>query len=141
MTIEKLQADMVTAWKAKDMVRKGVLSTLIDLTKKSAIDKGCRDNIPEDVVDAAIMKEQKTLQEMIANCTADYAKLKRELEEKYAIVCEYAPSLITNPDEIKKLLEESGLELTKANRGNIMKHLKGKCDMKIANQVVGQMIV
>jgi uncharacterized protein YqeY len=56
MTIEKLQADMITAWKAKDMVRKGVLSTLIDLTKKSAIDKGCRDNIPEEVVDAAIMK-------------------------------------------------------------------------------------
>lgn len=140
MTIEKLQADMVTAWKSKDMVRKGVLSTLIDLTKKSAIDKGCRDNIPEEIVDAAIMKEQKTLQEMIGNCTEDYKKLKAELEVKYAIVCEYAPVLVSNPDEIKKMLTESGLELTKANRGNIMKYLKGKCDMKIANSVVGTML-
>jgi hypothetical protein len=79
---------------------------------------------------------------MIANCTADYAKLKRELEEKYAIVCEYAPKMITDEVEIRTIVANSGIELVKKNRGAIMKYLKeNDCDMKTANSIVGTMLV
>lgn len=142
MTLEKIQTDMITAWKGGDMLRKGVLATLVDAIKKSAIDKGCRDNITEDIVNAAILKEQKTLAETIEACTADYAKLKAELEQKYAIVSEYAPKMITDEGEIRIIIANSGIELVKKNRGAIMKYLKEKdCDMKTANPIVGAMLV
>ena len=57
------------------------------------------------------------------------------------IIAEFAPKLLTDPDEIKTFIEETGIELVKANRGQIMKALKGKADMKIANGVVGGMLV
>ena len=142
MTLEKLQADMVAAWKNGDMIEKNVLATLIDGAKKSALDKGCRDNVTEEIVNAAILKEQKVLLEMIGNCTEDYAKLKAELQKKYEIVSVYAPVMIVDEEAIKTLIEESGIELIKKNRGTIMKYLKEKdCDMKAANPIVGTMLV
>ena len=80
--------------------------------------------------------------EMIGNCTEDYAKLKAELQKKYEIVSVYAPVMIVDEEAIKTLIEESGIELIKKNRGAIMKYLKEKdCDMKAANPIVGTMLV
>ena len=45
-----------------------------------------------------------------------------------------------NEDAIKTFIQNLGIEPIKANRGEIMKALKGKADMKIANQVVSQML-
>lgn len=140
MLFENLQKEMVNAWKSGDMVKKNELSSLIDLVKKAAIEKKCRDNITEEMVDTAILKEKKMLQEMIETCPVDRNDLKAEYIAKLTVVNEYAPVLLDNPEEIKKMISESGIELTKSNRGNIMKFLKGKCDMKVANQVVGTML-
>ena len=63
MTFEKLQQDMIAAMKARDADRKEVLSNLVSAAKKAAIDKQCRDNITEEIVDAAILKELKTAKE------------------------------------------------------------------------------
>ena len=50
MTLEQLQAEMIYAMRQGDKEVKNVLSTLIAQIKKAAIDKGCRDNIDEALV-------------------------------------------------------------------------------------------
>lgn len=141
MTLETLQKEMIAAMKAKNKVRKDTISSIVSAVKKAAIDNKCKDNITEELVNTAILKEQKTMQEMIDTCPADRTDLLTEYKEKMTIIAEFAPKLLTDPDEIKTFIEETGIELVKANRGQIMKALKGKADMKIANGVVGGMLV
>ena len=141
MTLETLQKEMIAAMKAKNKVRKDTISSIVSAVKKAAIDNKCKDNITEELIDTVILKEQKTMQEMIDTCPADRTDLLTEYKEKMTIITEFAPKLLTDPDEIKTFIEETGIELIKANRGQIMKTLKGKADMKIANGVVGGMLV
>lgn len=141
MTLETLQKEMIAAMKAKNKVRKDTISSIVSAVKKAAIDNKCKDNITEELVNTVILKEQKTMQEMIDTCPADRTDLLTEYKEKMTIITEFAPKLLTDPDEIKTFIEETGIELVKANRGQIMKALKGKADMKIANGVVGGMLV
>jgi uncharacterized protein YqeY len=65
------------------------------------------------------------------------------------IVSEFAPTLITDETEIRYLILDiisinNDVELTKANRGYIMKIvapiLKGKADMGMVSKVVGGML-
>ena len=141
MELKVLQNEMVAALKARNKFRKDVISSLVGAVKKAAIDKNCRDNVTEELVNAVLIKEQKTMQEMIDTCPADRTDLLTEYKEKMTIITEFAPKLLTDPDEIKTFIKETGIELIKANRGQIMKALKGKADMKIANGVVGGMLV
>lgn len=141
MLFENLQKEMVAAWKSGDMIRKNEISAIIDRVKKLAIEKKCRDNITEDLVDFAIQKEKKILQEMIESCPDDRNDLKEEYRSKLLVVNEYAPVLVDDPEKIKEMILESRIPLGKKNRGAIMKYLSGKCDMKIANQVVGKMLI
>ena len=140
MTLEKLQVDMITAMKNRNLREKEVLSSLVSAVKKFGIDNLCKDNMTEEQVDAVILKEKKTLQEMIDTCPDTRLDLKSEYEAKMVILMRYAPSLREDPEDIKIFVESLGIELVKANRGKIMAALKGKADMKIANQVVGQML-
>ena len=140
MTLEKLQADMITAMKNRNPREKEVLSSLVSAVKKFGIDNLCKDNMTEEQVDAVILKEKKTLQEMIDTCPDTRLDLKSEYEAKMVILMKYAPFLREDPEDIKIFVESLGIELVKANRGKIMAALKGKADMKIANQVVGQML-
>ena len=141
MILETLQKEMIAAMKAKNKVRKDTISSIVSAVKKAAIDNKCKDNITEELVNTVILKEQKTMQEMIDTCPADRTDLLTEYKEKMTIITEFAPKLLIDPDEIKTFIEETGIELIKANRGQIMKALKGKADMKIANGVVGGMLV
>ena len=140
MTLETLQKEMIAAMKAKNKVRKDTISSIVSAVKKAAIDNKCKDNITEELVNTVILKEQKTMQEMIDTCPADRTDLLTKKKKKMTIIAEFAPKLLTDPDEIKTFIEETGIELVKANRGQIMKALKGKADMKIANGVVGGML-
>ena len=63
MQLETLRKDMVAAMKAKDKVTKEAVSSLIAAAKKVAIDEGCRDDIPEELVDRVILKDLKTVKE------------------------------------------------------------------------------
>ena len=138
MKLEILQSEMIAAMKNKDKVRKEVLSSLVDAVKKAAIDKKCKDNVTEQLVAEVLLKEQKTMQEMIDTCPADRAETLVEYNAKMAIIKEFAPQLMTDINEISAYITGTlGLEISAANRGAIMKGLKGKADMKIANQLFG----
>ena len=61
MTLEALRKDMVAAMKAKDKTTKDAVSSLVSAVKKAAIDEGCREDVPEALVDRVILKEMKTV--------------------------------------------------------------------------------
>ena len=86
MNIESLRKDMVAAMKAKDKPRKEAISSLVSAVKKAAIDAGCREDIPEDMVDRVILKELKTAKEQIDTCPESRTDLKEEYQFRYDVI-------------------------------------------------------
>lgn len=145
MTLDTLQSAMISAMKNKDKSRKAVISGMIDAVKKAAIDKNCRGNIPENLVDEVLLKYKKMVREMIDTCPAERTETLKDYQNQMAIVTEFAPTLITDEAQIKIIImdfaTENNIELTKNNRGKLMgiisKCLKGKIDMGVVSKVVG----
>ena len=140
MKLYELTEARVVAMKNKNKLRKETISTLIDNVNKATITKDGRVEVTDELVDTVILKEKKTVQEMIDTCPASRAELLQEYKERLAIINEFAPQLITDAQEIENFIRSLGIELTKANRGSIMKELKGKVDMAAANKVLGGML-
>ena len=135
MTLEKLQKDMIAAMKARDKERKDSISSLVSAVKKVGIDNGCRDNIPEDIVDSVILKEIKSVKEQIDTCPADRTDLLEQYKARYDVF---------NEDEVRDILTTKFADvIATKNKGQIMKavmaELKGKADGKVINQVVAEL--
>ena len=144
MTIEALQKEMISALKAGNKFRKETISTLIAQIKKAAIDKGCRDNIPESLVDEELLKAKKAQEDSINLCPNARRDLYDEYVAQMRIIKEFAPSLIEDEDEIRNIILDCGFEVSKQNQGMIMKTIKasyaGKVDMKKVSQVFKEML-
>lgn len=143
MQLKDLRKDMVAAMKAKDKPRKEAISSLISAVKKAAIDAGCRDDIPEEMVGQVILKELKSVKEQIDTCPAERSELLAEYQFRYDVINEYAPKQLS-ADEIRAVLQEKFSDvLATKNKGQIMKavmsELKGKADGKLINQVVAEL--
>ena len=159
MTLEMLERDMKQAWKAGQLFQKGVLANMIDAVKKASMTSKGRVEITEQLVNETLIKYQKTVQEQYDTCptTADDPKRAAELRERkndylheLNLVKEYAPQMVTDVATIQKMIlaiaeADPNMALSKANRGYVMKtlsaQLKGKVDMAIANQVIGELLV
>lgn len=129
--------------KAKDKSTKDAISSLVSAVKKAGIDEGCRDDIPEELVDRVILKELKTAKEQVDTCPAAREDLKAEYQTRYDVIAKYAPQQMGEA-EIKAYLEEKFADvLATKNKGQIMKavmgDLKGKADGKLINQVVASL--
>ena len=147
MTIEILTQRMYASMKNGDKLRKEVFSSVIGAVKKVAIDKGCRDNIPESLVDEVILKEQKTLREMIDTCPVDRVETLTEYKNKLAVIEEIAPKMLTEDEIVMELgifCTMEGIDPVVANRAKIMKGfmptIKGRADGKLANQVISNFL-
>jgi len=143
MTLEKLRQDMIAAMKAGDKARKQSISNLVSAAKKAGIDAGCREDIPEELVDQVILKELKTAKDQIDCCPAERTELLAEYQANYDVIAEYAPKLMSE-DEIKAFVSENCAEaLASKNKGLIMKTvmpaLKGKADGAMINRIVADM--
>ncbi len=144
MTLETLNKEIVNAMKAGDTLTRDVLRSAVGNIKKAAIDKKQKDNITEALVDEVLLKEQKTLQEMIDTCPSDRTDILHEYSEKKAVIDKYAPKLLTDEQEINHLIYDICKGKDFANKGEAMKfimpQLKGKVDMKVANKVISDMV-
>ena len=156
MTIEILNRDKIMCWKQGDIFMKDVLSNMIDAVMKASMTAKGRVEITAQLVNETLQKYQKTVQEQYDTCpdSAEDPQRDAELKERKAaylrelrIVKEYAPQLLTDPEEItESILSLIGnLPLVKSNRGSIMKvvasELRGKADMSVVNKVVGDLLV
>lgn len=148
MTLELLQHEMIAAMKNGDKFRKGVLADLIGNVKITAINKNCRDNITEELVNEVLLKCKKTIQEMIDTCPADRVETLAAYIKQLEIVNEFAPMLITDEAQIKTIIldfaKENDIKLTKNNKGRLIgiiaKCMKGQVDMKIVNKIIGEVV-
>ena len=143
MKLQVLQKEMVAAMKARDKERKETLSALVSAVKKLAIDEGKRDDVPEELVDRAILKELKTVREQLDTCPDERVELKTEYQNRYNVISEFAPKMMTE-DEIKEVHTTQFAELVATkNKGQIMKEvifeLKGKADGKTISKVVAEL--
>lgn len=144
MTIEQLQKDMIAAMKAHDKPRKDAISALVSAVKKAAIDAGTRDDIPESLVNQAIVKEQRVVQEELDSCPASRTDLLEQYKFRMSVIEEYAPKMMSE-DEIRAFIGEKYADLLASkNRGAVMKavmpELKGKADGKLINKVVADLM-
>jgi len=150
MTLQELQSLKIEAMKASDKTRVKVLNDIIGLVQKEQTKGKVKVDANEEMVAACATKAQKTLEEMVATCpnTAEYTERLADYTAQLAIATEYAPKLITDPEEIARMVVDAingTIEMTIRNKGQIMRvvmpALKGKADMAIANKVIGELLV
>ena len=144
MQFTTLQKDMIQAMKDHDKARKDAISTLVSAAKKLAIDAGCREDIPDDMTDQAILKEIKSVKEQIDTCPDSRAELKAEYEARLKVFEEYAPKMLS-ADEVEAILKDKFADvIASGNKGQIMKsvmpELKGKADGKVINEVISKLL-
>jgi len=140
MTIEILRKMLVEAKKNRREVDNAVLSSIIAAVGNAAIAKKCKDNITEDLVNEVLLKEKKTAREMLDTCPESRQDLLVEYVARYNFIADLAPNLLDDPIGIEEMILDLDIELIKKNRGEINKRLKGKVDMKIANEVMGRIL-
>jgi len=143
MELEILRKDMIKAMKARDKERKDAISSLVSAVKKAAIDEGCREDVPTELVDRVILKELKTAKEQLDICPPEREALRAEYQKRYDVIAEYAPKMMS-AEEVKIYLQENfGELLMTKDRGQIMKAvmgvLKGKADGKVINETVAEL--
>ena len=156
---ESIKADMTSALKNGDKLRRLTLADMVATIDKAATSGKKRVEITDAFVDEVLLKYKKTIQEMVNTCPdgaadpqrdAELKARKAEYQMKLAIAMEYAPKAIDDPLEIEQLVLnfacENGLVLIKSNRGVIMKAImpflkQNSCDMKIANEILNKVIV
>ena len=140
MELEQLRSDMVAAMKARDKERKDAISSLVAAVKKAAIDEGCRDDVPSQLVDRVILKELKTIKEQLDSCPDSRQDLKTEYQTRYDVVAEYAPQMMSAEEVLEYIKGHFAEVVDTGNKGQIMKavmgELKGKADGKVINEVV-----
>lgn len=149
MTYETLHKAMTDALKAGHKEEKNAIAGFIAQIQKTAIDKGCRDNITEDLVNAELLRIKKSVQEQIDTCPVTRTDLLDKYCYEMAVLNKYAPIVIDNETTIRdEIIRVIGSEtIDKKQRGMIMKHFKGEIakgvfyDMNRVNKVVGEMLV
>lgn len=149
MTYETLHKAMTEALKAGRKDEKNALAGFIAQIQKTAIDKGCRDNITEDLVNAELLKIKKSIQEQIDTCPVTRTDLMDKYCYEMAVVDKYAPVMISDEDVIRGRIGEivGGETVDKKQRGMVMKAIKGEAangvfyDMAAVNKVIGEMLV
>lgn len=143
MQLQELQKAMMGAMKEHNKERKDAISALYSAAKKVGIDAGCREEIPEDMVNQAILKEVKTLKEQIDTCPESRTDLLEEYKNRLAVFEEFAPKMLS-AEEVESVIKEKFAEVVATkNKGMIMKNvmaeLKGKADGKVINEVVAKL--
>ena len=146
MKLETIQESIKIAMKTHATLEVETLRSVVAAVKKAAIDKRCE--ITEELVDEMLLKEVKIIKEQIETCPATRPEMREEYEHRLMIVENFAPKLVTDPIEITAMIEatlvKAGVDIETANKGQVMKAvmpaLKGKVDMKIANQVINKLM-
>ena len=143
MTLEQLQKDMVAAMKAREKSKKDSISALVSAVKKVAIDEGCREAVPEELVNRVILKELKTVKEQIDTCPADRTDLLAEYQARYDVMSQYAPQMMSAEEVTSYITSHFAEVAATKNKGQIMKavmaELKGKAEGKVINEVVAKL--
>ena len=109
-------------------VLRGVLATAQNIAIEA------RTKITEEIINSALLKEQKTIEEMIKTCPAKRIDLRQEYNAKLNIINHYVSKIIDNPE---KELNKAKLEKA-TKKKEIMPKLKDKVNMKVVSQIISK---
>ena len=146
---EVIKMEMTAALKSGDKLRRLTLADMVATIDKTATAGKKRVEITDEFVNEVLIKYKKTVQEMVDTCpdTEKYAEKKAEYLMKLAIAAEYAPTVIDDIEEIKKMIYLWGcgncVSIVSQNKGIIMKMImpwlkENHCDMKAAQEALKQ---
>lgn len=109
-------------------VLRGVLATAQNIAIEA------RTKITEEIINSALLKEQKTIEEMIKTCPAERIDLRQEYNAKLNIINHYVSKIIDNSE---KKLNKAKLEKA-TKKKEIMPKLKDKVNMKVVSQIISK---
>lgn len=142
MTYEALHQELVKSMKDKNRVRKDIISDMLTCAKNMAIEQGCKDNITEEIVTAAILKSKKICQEQIDTCPKSRPDILAAYKLCMGYIDELAPKMMdyVSVQAVVARIGEVNKNKTVLSKGVMMKaamaELKGKADGKLVNQAV-----
>lgn len=145
MTYKELQNKIIEATKERNKLRKAVYSDISNYVINSAIEKKCKDNITEDIVNNSILKAKKVCQEQIDTCPSNRTDRLEEYNTRMMYINEIAPKMMSE-DEIRKIIYDLLLEIEikDINKGTLMKaampKLKDKADGRTVNKIVTEIL-
>lgn len=140
--VDTVRSQMMAAMKAKDSMRKDVLSGLLSALKDGVIKK--RADLTQEEEIAIVSKELKQTKETIETAPKDRTDLIEECTFKIKVLSEYMPEQMDEAairSVITSVLEKLGLTAPVAkDKGAIMRELmpliKGKADGKQVNDLL-----
>lgn len=142
MTFEALHQELAKSMKDKNRVRKDIIADMLTCAKNMAIEQGCKDNITEEIVNAAILKSKKICQEQIDTCPKQRPDILAAYKLCMGYIEELAPKMmdyVTVQTVVARIGEENKNK-TVLSKGVMMRaamaELKGKADGKLVNQAV-----
>lgn len=148
MTYEELQKELIQATKERFTLKKNVIANIKNIAMNIAIEKKQKDNITEEIINAALTKAQKVCQQQIDTCPGDRAAALDQFRLEMDIISSYLPKQMSY-EEVKSIIEDFLVQFSvnnpgPFNKGLIMKELmpklKGKADGKMINQIVSEMV-
>lgn len=146
MTYKELQNVRVTAMKEKNTTKTKVISAILATAKNIAIDEGVdRENISNEIITKAILKEKKMCQDQIDTfpLNGNMDVLER-YKENMNYINEFAPKMLTEEETRNEILNLIKTENIKMEKGFIMKaimpKLKGRAEGKTINKIVSEIL-
>lgn len=137
MLFDTLNKDHIKAFKARDKVRKEILSSVISKCKYKKVEKNASGELTDEDVIKIIEKTVKELDEEIlsfSNAGENYKDRVETLKSQKEIIKVYLPKQLTESEiiDIINTLDDKSLP-------NVMKYFKanytGKCDMALVSKI------
>lgn len=146
--MQKIEADLIVAMKARDRVSLTTLRALKSDIKNLQISAGTRDQEPSDeqvigVLSSAAKRHRDSIEQFRAGDRQDLVDIEtRELEliQKYLPEQMSAEEIRTKVNETVERLGISGAAQVGALMKELMPELKGKADGKLINQIAREVL-
>lgn len=137
MLFDGLNKDYIAAYKARDIVKKDILSSIISKCKYKKVEKDSNGILTDEDVIKIIEKTIKELDEEIlsfSNAGDNYIERVNNLKAQKEIINNYMPKQLSE-EEIKNLIND----LEDKSLPNVMKYFKtnyqGKCNMGLVSKI------
>ncbi|MFT4648705.1 MAG: hypothetical protein ACI87O_000259 [Planctomycetota bacterium] len=143
---KQIQADVITAMKSGETMRRDTLRMVIAAIKNKAIDSGGdRGDVSDDVVMTALLSAVKSRKDSVEQYeTAGREELAAQERAEIEVIQNYLPQTLTEEETevlVKATIEEVGAT-TKQDLGKVMKAImathKGRVEGKLIQRFAGQ---
>ncbi len=143
--LDNLRKDKMMAMKEKDKLKAAVISNMMSVI--ALAEKEEKKTLTDDEAIKFVQRELKQAKDTLEMLPADRTDVIDETNMRIEIIESYLPKQLTAEElevEVKKIIEEEGIELSPKAKGIIMKSVMAKIgsktDGKSVNMVVDKLL-